>query len=168
MTEFWENITGSEQDAFAPNFTAIPEGTHAVAEIKVVEFLQPQDKRPMYEVKWKIVGGDFKNRMIFQKIRCFDEDESKAIRQRNILMLLFKTANVPIPAGQPLNHDLAHFQGRICNIKIGLMKADDGKEYNFVREIHSADYVPVSPVDSAFSRNASRPMGLPDDGIPFL
>jgi len=108
MNDFWSGIEGTSECAFA-SFNAIPDGTHAVAEIKVVEFMQPEGKRPHFEVKWKVVDGEFKNRMIYQKIRCFDENEEKAIRQRNILLLLFKLANVPVSEGQPTNQDLAHF-----------------------------------------------------------
>lgn len=173
MDNFWFGITGSSEDAFLSGFKSIPDGTHLISEIKAVEFLKPLEKRPLFEVKWKVLSDcEFKNRFIFQKIRCFDEDESKSIRNRNILLLLFKLTNIAAPDGQPTNQDLSNLQGCVLNIKVGLLKADDGKEYNFIREIHPADYVPEKPsgmshVDSAFSRN-ERPAGLPDDGIPFL
>lgn len=176
MNNFWAGIEGTEEAAFQ-GFAAIPDNTHVVAEIKVVEYVQPQDREPLFECKWKVIDGDFKNKHIFQKIRCFDADESKAVKHKNILMLLFKTANVPVPQGAPTINDLALFQGRICNLKIGMMKGSDGKEYNFVRELHAADYTPqptahahaASPVDSAFSRNEARQaqVGIPDDGLPF-
>ena len=167
-TDFWANIDGAPEHAYTSSFKPIPDGTVAVAEIKSAEYMQPEGKTPYYEFTWRIVSEEFKGRMLFQKVRCFEEDEAKSTRARNLLLLLFKLANVSVPSGMPGNADVAHFQGRILKIQIKYKKFDD-RDVNWVSEVYPSDFVPepVAHIESAMSRN-SRVAPAPNDAdIPF-
>lgn len=187
MTSFWElsngqKPTGDASAAHTASFGIIPDGTQAPAIIK--DFvLDESGKLPVFKITWRITDGDFKNRLVFQKIQAFDEKESKKDKAIEMMMRVYKLCDhKPTHANTPTNSDLSPMQGKTLGIKIQewSMVRSDGtlSEGNWVSEVHKVDaeFQTVtgvksvqtgrpSTVESAFSRNASLPVD--DTDIPF-
>lgn len=167
MSNFWDGVTGDETKAFSGGFQLIPNNTLAISEIQSFVHATTPQGEAQYEIKWKIIGEEYKNRLLFQKIRAFSSDDNKALRARNMLMLLFNMFDINLPhSGAPQNDDLLAFQGKIASIVIKTWE-QEGKSGNWVSEVHPAEYVsPVisGTIDSAFSRN---PRPTLDSDIPL-
>lgn len=192
---FWQSgsgakITGEAKDAFSPEFTQIPEGTTACAslyniEIAVKDATDYAEATKFYQLTWKLTQGEFVNRQVTQKIKCFDGTPEAIDRNLNMLKLLMDLCQFkPMHNEAPTEEELRRMCGKILGIKIGewsIAKRDGSgvMEGNFVREIYAAKdtdvktgvkssipaYVPK--VDSAFSRNPRAQEEDFDDGIPF-
>lgn len=158
MAEFWKNengeaITGNANEAFAPDFQVIPEGTCSRAAIFNVEIVEKEanewsPEQKYYEFSWSLTEGDFKNRKVSQKIKAFVGEPKAIARNKNMLKrIMALTGFIPPHDYAPSAEELSLMIGKVCGIKVGewsLEKKDGtGKmEGNFVREIHGAkDFV---------------------------
>lgn len=172
-------IDGSAEASHVRSFAIIPDGTQAPALIKKIERKLFNDGGKIYEVTYKLLEGEFAGMETRQKINPFDEDISKASRNLNMLVRLFKLCNFKPPhSNEPSTEDLQPLVGNSIGIVIRQW-AFDGKEGNFISEIHLLDNefrtvsgVPMAPknnetkgVDSALTRNQGTKMI--DDDIPF-
>jgi len=175
---FYGGATGDPSKAFVQDFTTIPEGTKALATIKAFEVVNKEatqygDATKFFQVTWKLVDGDFKNREVIQKIKCFEGKPEQIERAKNMLVLLMKLCDyTPTHNNEPTTQELSMMRGKIVGIVIGewSMPKQDGSgnlEGNFVREAHpSKDFesetgvkteVTYTPsLDSAFSRDKAR------------
>ncbi len=196
MSGFWESdlgeITGSAADAFAKSFTHIPDGTMALARIE--SFMNAEYQGNKYlSIDWILTDGDFKGAKVNQKLKVYGDPQAKDSdktrhRALNMLKLIYQLYNVkPKHAGEPEDQDLIVFVGKAAGIKIRETEPNaDGKQYNWVAEIHEAKgfkcETGVSLVithtnvnhasdlrDSAFNRNAELTKSAVDDDsdIPF-
>lgn len=160
MTGWWGEVTGDPKKAFTGGFEPIPEGEMVTAELSKAELTESEKFGAQYEFGWKINDGDFKNRLVFQKIKAFDSDLIKAEKAQEMLMLLFKLFHVNPTVNAPTNHDLAHMLGRVATLKVGKWNIE-GKSGNFVREVHDGKLM-----QGAMSRNqSSDPISV--DDVPF-
>ena len=199
MSEFWKSrtggkITGEEDKAFLSDFSIIPEGTRAIALIKKFarvdkEATQWQPAETFLEITYKLVDGDYKNREVKQKIKCFEGKDVSVDRALNMLMLVMKLCEFkPTHGGEPTQEELSSMQGKVLGIVIGewLIEKDDGKniEGNNVTQIYTSEGFecetgvkakPPEPrnsaPESAFSRNQERKQVTDDelfgDDVPF-
>ena len=141
---FWdsglgEKLTGNEDDSFVSTFGIIPNDTTAIALINKIDLKSFPDGSRFYQVYWKIVSDEFKNRTVFQKLHCFDEDIQKKHRALNMLMRLFKLSNhKPAHNAEPGPEDFSPLLGTSCGIKIQEWHLN-GKEGNWVSEVHKVD-----------------------------
>lgn len=182
MSNFWElstgeKPTGSAESAHLGSFKIIPDGSTATALIK--DFIY-DEKANLYNLNWSISAGEFKGRVIFQKIKCFDAKESIRDRSLNMLKRIYDlTSHKPTHGDAPTTQDLAPMKGKILGIKIGewSMIKDDGSlsEGNNVQEVHAVDEsfkvetgvkLESHGFPGALSRN-SRVAEVPNDSIPF-
>jgi hypothetical protein len=191
---FWKSQTGIAIDGSAKNahiaqFENIPNGTMAPAMIERAE-LSEYNGTDFYQISYKLIDGDFKNRKVRQKIKCFDTKPATRDRGVNMLMRLYSLCDVK-PSGDnaPTNDEMAVFQGKLIGVRIDEWFSDDGKEGNYISELHALDehFVietgvkkEIKPLknhtdyqsytdlidDSALSRNKIQPTNL-DDDIPF-
>jgi len=125
---FWSSelgeITGNEHDSHLQDFSVIPDGTTALAEIKtcsVVESDATQYKEAdkYIEVTYKIISDDFKKREVTQKIKCFNGKKEAIHRNLNMLKRLMTICNFrPTHNNEPTNQDLALMTTKIIGIKI--------------------------------------------------
>jgi hypothetical protein len=176
MSEFWSSgtgkmPTGKPEDAFVQSFTIIPEGTCAEALIKSFTLVEKENKysdRPdkFYQIVWKLCSGDFANREVTQKIKCFDGKPEQIDRALNMLKLIMQICDFkPTHAGAPQDMELIFMSNKILSIKIGewsMPKKD--MEGNHVREVWKSGELPTEtgiktvvthkPTDSALQRNA--------------
>ncbi len=192
MSDFWSSelgeITGKAEDAFAKQFTHIPDGTMALARIE--SFMNAEYNGNKYlSLDWMLTDGDFKGSKVNQKLKVYGDPQAKDSaktrhRALNMLKLIYQLYNTkPKHAGDPTDEDLAVFVGKSAGIKIRETEPNaEGRQYNWVAEIHETKgfkcETGVSVVvthtnnqgtfDSAFQRNpqVTADTGAIDD-IPF-
>jgi len=194
---FWtspngEEITGDPKKAFIQDFSIIPDGTTALAEIKSFVLIQKESEylghQKYYEIIWKITSNDFKNREVTQKIKAFAEKPEQVNRALNMMKLVMDLCKFkPAHSEAPINEDLKPMFRKVLGIKIRewSMPKNDGTGMMFgntVSEVHdpkSSEFsceigVKIEPVidklDSAFSRNATpalQEFKAMQDDIPF-
>jgi hypothetical protein len=187
MTGFWESdlgeVTGKAEDAFAKQFTMIPDGTMALA--RVESFVNDTNSNGFkcLIVVWMLTDGDFKGAKVSQKIKVFggeeqyDKDPAKTRhRALNMLKLLYQQFGLkPKTADAPTDADLSVFVGKIAGIKVRETEPNsDNKTFNWVSEVHPSQgfkcetgiklafiHTPSTKdddlFDSAFSRNQKSP-----------
>ena len=190
MTDFWLSgtgvmPTGSEKDSFTPSFGIIPDGTTALASIKLFVIAE-KDSINFYEITWKIVSGDFKGREVRQKIKAFDQKPEIVQRALNMLKRIYDLlGHTPSHKGIPTDDDHKNLLGKELGIKISewqTMKRDGSgfMEGNHISEIHKPgpDFViavgtkkPLPKVteqrvSSVFSGTAAAPKYDPND-VPW-
>jgi hypothetical protein len=194
---FWESdlgeITGKEEDAFAKQFTQIPDGTMALAKIDSFTNQEYQGFKYLL-IEWLLTDGDFKGQKVQQKLKVFggnqyDKDSAKTKhRALNMFKLMYQMFNMkPKHSNDPTDQDLAAFIGKIAGIKIRETEPNaEGRQYNWVAEIHDSKgfksetgiSVVVThsnthygqdrePLDSAFHRNNNAQNSQLTDDIPF-
>lgn len=183
MSSWWELSTGqkpsgSESASFASNFLQIPDNTTANAKIKSFE-PKEFDGQKSFQIVWTLIDGEYKGAMVKQSITPYAQETVKADRAKEMFVRLYNLCDLkPKHANEPTKEDLSSFNGKACSIKIG-NGIIQGVERTWVREVHSADHLPVetghtpvmvgSPVDSAFSRNPKTSKMDNDlgDDVPF-
>jgi hypothetical protein len=146
---FWESdlgdVTGKSEDAFAKQFTQIPDGTKALA--KIESFTNQVHKESGFKylnIEWVLQDGDFKGQKVQQKLKVYggdtyDKDPAKTRhRALNMLKLLYELFKIkPKHSNPPTDQDLALFSGKIAGLKIRETAPNDkGKQYNWVAEVH--------------------------------
>lgn len=177
-----KNLTGSDEDSFASGFGIIPNNTTARAVLKKIE-IEDWGGESFIQCQWKIIEGAFKDQTTRQKIHVYDTKPQKADRARNMLVRLYKIADVSLPTGEPTDKDLAALQGKIMGIRVleYYTPFPDCKNGNWVSEVHSpnADFVckvgdkldPPTPKQSVKQASDAffSPTGTNDfnDEIPF-
>lgn len=146
---FWDSelgdVTGKAEDAFAKQFTQIPDGTKALAKIESFTNQVYKDSGFKYlNIEWVLQDGDFRGQKVQQKLKVyggdkFDKDPMKTRhRALNMLKLLYQLFNIkPKHTNPPTDQDLASFSGKIAGLKIRETEPNDkGKQYNWVSEVH--------------------------------
>jgi hypothetical protein len=146
---FWESelgeVTGKSEDAFAKQFTQIPDGTKALAKIESFTNQKHKDTGFQYlNIEWVLQDGDFRGQKVQQKLKVYggdqyDKDPMKTRhRALNMLKLLYQLFNVkPKHTNPPTDQDLASFSGKIAGLKIRETEPNDnGRQYNWVAEVH--------------------------------
>ncbi len=193
---FWESelgeVTGAKDDAFAKDvYKTIPDGTMALA--KIDSFVNAEyDGFKYLSIEWALIDGEFKGRKVQQKLKVFggshyDKDSAKTRhRALNMLKLIYQLFSLsPSHRGEPTDHDLSVFCGKIAGLKIRETEPNvDGKQYNWVAEVHESRgfksetgvavvvkhdlHSEQGNLESAFSRNRAK---VEDDfdltDIPF-
>jgi len=194
---FWKSptgkaITGNERDSFLQDFSVIPDGTMALASIKMCMIIeadatQYKEAERYIEVIYKLIDGEFKNREVKQKIKVFAGKPESIHRNLNMLKLLMTLCEFkPTHNEEPTESELGSLCDKIVGIKIGewSIPTQDGGiiDGNNVREVHPSNNFECetgikkepaqssptkSHVDSAFSRNAKDGFKDLNDDIPF-
>lgn len=146
---FWESelgdVTGKSEDAFAKQFSQIPDGTKACAKIETFTNQEYKDSGFKYlNIEWVLTDGDFRGQKVQQKLKVYggdqyDKDPAKTRhRALNMLKLLYQLFNIkPKHTNPPTDQDLAMFHGKIAGIKIRETAMNEkGKQYNWIAEVH--------------------------------
>lgn len=140
---FWDSelgeVTGKSEDAFAKQFTQIPDGTKALAKIENFTNQEYKDSGTKYlNIQWILQDGDFRGQKVQQKLKVYDSDSKTRHRALNMLKLLYQLFNIkPKHTNPPTDQDLAAFGGKIAGIKIRETDVNEkGKQYNWVGEVH--------------------------------
>jgi hypothetical protein len=146
---FWEselgNVTGSAEDAFAKQFTHIPDGTKALA--KIHSFTNQTHKFSGFRylnIEWILQDGEFRGQKVQQKLKVYggDEHDKDPMKTRhralNMLKLLYQLFDIkPNHTNPPTDQDLAFFVGKVGGLKIReTAMNNNGLQYNWVAEVH--------------------------------
>ena len=174
---FWQSQSGTTIDGSIENSHAfvmkvIPDNTRAIVSVKDVCLKNIQGDE-FYQATYKIIDGEFKGSEVRHKIKAFDKDKKKRDREVNMLLRLFKLCGKNPPQDHaPSDEDFLQLKGSVLGIKIQEWFFD-GKEGNWVSEIHPSDgFVSeagkkaVNDLSTAFSRNEARTGGIEND-VPF-
>jgi hypothetical protein len=138
VSEMGRTIDGSAENSHVAFFPTIPDGTTAPGMIKSAE-MKEFDGNQFFQVTYKLMDGEFKGREVRQKLKCFDFDDKRRDRAKNMLMRLFKLSNLKLAHKNiPTDKDLLPLQGKILGIKIQEW-FDDNKEGNYVSEVYVVD-----------------------------
>lgn len=144
MSDFWklssgQAPSGTEDAAHLSNFSVIPSGTTAIALLKAVKRDENDNDGVHYGLQWKLADGEFANRVIFQKIKCFSQKPETRDRALEMLMRLYKLCGYqPTHSNEPSEVDFQHLKGKMLGVKINQW-AFNGKEGNNIAEIHAAE-----------------------------
>lgn len=171
-----QQLTGNDDDSFVQSgFSIIPNGTTARAVLKKIE-IEEYGGESFIQCNWQIIEGEYKSMLVRQKIHVYDTKPQKADRARNMLVRLFKIADVSLPTTEPTDKDLAALQGKIVGIRILEYWTPDGlKNGNWVSEIHSpnADFICKvgekldPPTQKQSAKQASDAFFNPTSSVPF-
>lgn len=186
---FWnlttgEKASGTAEASHVSDFSVIPDGTMALAQIKEFALMDPTTSyhNKFYEAIFKITSDSFKSREVRMKVKCFDDKPNVKDRGVNLLKRFHDLCGIkPAHANAPTTQDLYPFIAKSMGIKISefIGTKPDGtpSNGNYVSEIHKADQefaceigvkldMPVA-IESAFSRNPrGESVDLSSD-IPF-
>lgn len=133
-SRFGRQITGSEQASFSSVSSHIPNNTQACAMIKSFKINQFEGEH-VFQILWKIIDGDFANKIVKQTIKPFEKKDSAAERHLNMLYRIFLLCGHRTDyMGMPDNDDLAKMNGNVLSIKIG-NGIIQGQERTWVREV---------------------------------
>ena len=190
---FWQTrngkeVDGSERNTFESSFSLIPDGTTAPAIITKFEYREYDNSRTgskdrMYQITWKLIGGDFANRQVWQKLYPFDHDADKQARNLNMMKRIFMLANFELNHDDaPSTEDLYPLINKQMGIKIRVWQME-GKEGNRVSEVHSLDNnfvietgksIEITHIkkqsnndNMAAYANGASTNGIPDFDLPF-
>ncbi len=199
MSNFWVNsngapITGNADKAFLGDFSLIPDGTSCKALIKSFKLVQKEDYKgdsdEYYEIKWRLIDGEFKDREVPQKLKVFLGKSEAIDRNKEMMMLIMNMFNYQMNHdGILVDDDLRFFVNKIASVVIGswvfpTVDKQTGKqmilEGNNIKEVHPAGTIETitgldvskknksSPVESALTRNSSnKAQETLNDQIPF-
>ncbi len=199
MSNFWVNsngapITGNADKAFLGDFSLIPDGTSCKALIKSFKLVQKEDYKgdsdEYYEIKWRLIDGEFKDREVPQKLKVFLGKSEAIDRNKEMMMLIMNMFNYQMNHdGILVDDDLRFFVNKIASVVIGswvfpTVDKKTGKEMmlegNNIKEVHPAGTIETitgldvskknksSPVESALTRNSSnKAQETLNDQIPF-
>ena len=189
MSEFWklssgEKPSGTAEASHVADFSVIPDGTMALAQIKEFALMEPNNSyhHQFYEIVFKISSELFKGREVRMKIKCFDDKTNVKDRGVNLMKRVYDLCGVkPAHSNAPTTQDLYPFVSKVLGIKIsefiGTKQDGSPSNGNYVSEVHKADHdfvcaigakleVPVA-IESAFSRNPTGKSPELDGDIPF-
>lgn len=161
MSSFWKTSTGApvqsqgKMEMGGGAIEPIPSGTKVKAMITEVKFDNSSERdmanglgEQFVNVRWDIVDGEYKKRVIFQKIRVQTEDSAK--RDKNIEMLAaidFNAGGKLLASGEePTDMSMAR---NLCNtpmilqLQVWETKTSDGSDIsgNWVQAVYNATQV---------------------------
>lgn len=178
---FWSSelgqLSGNAADAFTKTFKSIPNDTMATAKIESMGYKEYNGDKYI-QIDWQLMGGDFAGQHVFHKLYVFDKDSKRKHRFLNMLVLLYKLFDMqPESDMAPTDAELSKFKSKHAGIKIQETEPNEhGKVYNWVSEVYPAPgFKPETGksierrtgVESAFSRNPSKPIDALESDIPF-
>jgi len=124
-----QTADGSSEGLF--DGATIPEGTIALATIAKFSVIEPENYRPYYIVKWKIIEGKYINLYVNQNLPVFDNDKpERADKAKNMLIYLYDFFKVERPMDYPTDLECRKLHGGIAQIKIGVWSMEDKKDPN--------------------------------------
>ena len=85
-----EALNGVKSGSFDANsFETIPDNTKALAIISSAEWREANEYNGKHiSLTWDIVEGEFKGRKVFQKIKLFETDKTKALKAQKMLIAI--------------------------------------------------------------------------------
>ena len=159
--------TNGNMDMGGGNLAPIPEGTKVRAIITEAKWDTYEGVRYI-KLRWDVADGEYKKRVIFQKIKVFESSPENADRQRAMLAAIDFNAGgrlAKLDKDEPSDVDLA---SALCNkvmvIRLGVWEMGD-KSGNWINAVQSATQQASAPAPQ--SAPAAPAQDNYDDYIPF-
>lgn len=145
---FWQTSTGEQLNEASVSttfessysFDPIPRGTILRVAARSVEWSEYNGDRYI-NAQWNILDGDYKGRVVFQKIKVLESDAKKRDKALTMLATIDSLTGAGLVRLQhePTDIDLARLCGKPIEIRVGVYKNDDDPEnikiYNFVEAV---------------------------------
>lgn len=176
---FWKTSAGTEATGDVQEnsgFDPLPLDYYLtmLEEVKINEY---QGDRTI-QLKARIVGEKYKNRVLFLKLKCFDNDDKKRDRAINLLVKLYNSVGVKLPDSEPNDIQLSKLTDKPLQIKVDVFNftTSEGKqvEGNFIVNFETKAYVVTDKDVPKLPRTALPGSGPAnpsfrdvDDDIPF-
>ena len=179
MAGFWNLSDGKEVESKSDfelgngGFEPIPDGTRVLASVEECKDDEWEGER-FFSLKWRVLDGEFKNRIIFQKLKVFSEKEKQ--RDNAITMLAAIDANAGgklMSSGkEPTDFAIASaLANRPMILLLRIWESEDKKKNgNYVAGVFSRQKTKASSAPKQ-QKAAQQPQAEPpmdfDDDIPF-
>jgi hypothetical protein len=139
MTYFNNIETTGNFDMGGGDFEPIPNGTKCKAMIESAEWSEYEGERYI-NIRWSVVGGEYNERKIFQKIRAADDEEKKRVKALTMLAAIDANAGGKIAASGKEPDDfmlMSALTNKMMFIELATWKMN-GKEGNWVKAVSSS------------------------------
>lgn len=150
----------------------IPENTKVRAIITESKWDEYEGSRYI-KLRWDVVDGEYKKRVIFQKLKVYESDAAKADRQRMMLAAIDANCGGKLAQvdGEPSDMDLTKsLTNKPMLIKLGVWTMND-KSGNWIMAVESGKSSPAAAAakPKPAAKPAPEPFSEPSDGddIPF-
>ena len=180
MAGFWNLSDGKEVKSKSDfelgngGFEPIPDGTRVLASVEECKDDEWEGER-FFSLKWRVLDGEFKNRIIFQKLKVFSEKEKQ--RDNAITMLAAIDANAGgklMSSGkEPTDFAIASaLANRPMILLLRVWESEDKKKNgNYVAGVFSRQLSSAGAAPKQQKRQEPEPQTEPamdfDDDIPF-
>lgn len=154
----------------------IPEGTQVLAAVEEAKNSEYQGDTYI-NIKWRVAQpAEHANRVLFQKVRCYDTDSAKAAKGKQMLFAIATNAGGKLfqameaaSEHEPSDMSLTRLCGAPMVLKLGVWELDDkSKSGNWITAVSARKgqaaaqaAVPVAP------KPAAAPVDNFDSDIPF-
>jgi hypothetical protein len=176
MSYFNDVEVSKEFDMGGGDFDPIPNNTLVKAMIENAEW-SSYEGSDYINIKWSVLGGDYNNRKLFQKIRVQDDDPKKAEKALRMLAAIDANAGGKLVASGLEPDDFA-LTSCLCNKAMMLQLATwamNGKEGNWVKSVSASSGnkaptpAPAATKAPAAKKAAAKAPSMDsfDDDIPF-
>lgn len=175
---FWATSDGSSAQSSDGKFEAgsvdlapIPEDTSVLATAEEAKNSEYQGDEYL-NIKWRVAKpAEYANRVIFQKVRVYDKDPSKADKAKRMLAAIAANAGGGLFSTmeqrgeeRPSDMSLAQICNRPMVLKLGVWELEDkSKNGNWVKAVSPAKA--QAPAPAPAPKHA--PVDTRDDDIPF-
>ena len=148
----------------------IPDGSELKSAITEAGWKEYEGVRYI-NLRWDVLDGEYKKRVIFQKVKVYDPDPKKADRQRNMLAAIDANCGGKLQQieGEPSDIDLLKcLANRPVVIRVGVWELDNGNNGNWITAVRSSGKVSQSAKkQDAESEKKSNEQSIEEDIIPF-
>jgi len=168
MTSFWDLSDGNKaesngsMDMGGGNMEPIPNGTELLALIDEAK-LDSYEDDTYISLRWTVQAPEqYKNRKIFQKVRVFDADPTKADKAKRMLMAIDHNCGGKLAASgeAPADHNMpAALCAKPMMIKVQIWEIND-KSGNWVSSVAARNATPAT-------QPANTDDNAKGDDIPF-
>lgn len=150
-------------------FEVIPDGSRVLAAVEECKDDQWEGER-FFNLKWRILEGDYKNRIIFQKLKVFSSKEKQRDNAITMLAAIDANAGGKLMASGKEPTDFAIASALANRPMILLLRVweseDKQKTGNYVAGVFSRQQTKATPAHKQSAPSNEPPMDF-DNDIPF-
>lgn len=150
-------------------FEVIPDGSRVLAAVEECKDDQWEGER-FFNLKWRILEGEYKNRIIFQKLKVFSSKEKQRDNAISMLAAIDANAGGKLMASGKEPTDLAIASALANRPMILLLRVweseDKQKTGNYVAGVFSRQQTKAAPAPKQSAPYNEPPMDF-DSDVPF-
>lgn len=150
-------------------FEVIPDGSRVLAAVEECKDDQWEGER-FFNLKWRILEGEYKNRIIFQKLKVFSSKEKQRDNAITMLAAIDANAGGKLMASGEEPTDFAIASALANRPMILLLRVweseDKQKTGNYVAGVFSRQQTKAAPAHKQSAQSNEPPMDF-DSDVPF-